>query len=122
MYRIHFTAAGALRTERAVLEVGPEGVRWRFASHPAPVANEPARRGLMASPAMRDFSHRWPAFERRRHRRAQLAILELPTRWLVSRWTAFLGCNSISKVGASNQPSHASTLPRAIPMARQENP
>lgn len=122
MYRIHFTAAGALRTERAVLEFGPEGVRWRFASHPTPVASEPPRRGLMSSPAMRDYSYRWLAFERRRHRRAQRAILEFPTRWLVSRWTAFLGSRSISKVGASNQPSHAFTLTRAIPIARQDNP
>ncbi|TAJ52091.1 MAG: hypothetical protein EPN60_17205 [Nevskiaceae bacterium] len=122
MYRIHFTAAGALRTERAVLEFGPEGVRWRFTSHPAPMARESRRGGLKPGPAMLDFSNRWPAFERRRHRRAQLAVLELPTRWLMSRWTAFLGSRSISKVGASNQPSDAFTLPRDIPMARQENP
>lgn len=122
MYRIHFTAAGALRTERAMLEFGPEGVRWRFASHPAPMASEPRRGGLKSGPAMLDFSNRWPVFERGRRRRAQLAIFDLPTRWLVSRWTAFLDSRTISKVGASNQPSHAFTLPRAIPMARQENP
>ena len=86
MYRIHFTANGALRTERAVLEISPAGVRWRFkpGEEPDDAAlsqaslitartadgavgrrqSTPSSRGN--SLVMGDYAHRWPAYQRRR--------------------------------------------------------
>lgn len=95
MYRIHFTAKGALLTERAVLEISPAGIRWRFKPGEGPDdAGEPVASPITAPTSdgavssrhfapssrsntlvMRDYAHRWPAYQRRR---------------LVRRWKAEL--------------------------------
>ncbi len=99
MYRIHFTATGALRTERAVLEISPAGIRWRFKPGEAPHdAGEPLASPITALTAdgavsrrqstpsrgnslvMRDYAHRWTAYQRRRLvRRWKAELIEAAT-------------------------------------------
>lgn len=100
MYRIHFTAKGALRTERAVLEISPAGIRWRFKPGEGPdEAGEPLASPISALTAdgdvsscqstpssrgnslvMRDYAHRWPAYQRRRLvRRWKAELIEAAT-------------------------------------------
>lgn len=97
MYRIHFTANGALRTERAVLEISPAGIRWRF--KPGEGLGEPPSSRITAPQAdgavssrqfkpmshgnslvVRDYAYRWPAYQRRRMvRRWKAGLVEMAT-------------------------------------------
>ena len=97
MYRIHFTANGALRTERAVLEISPAGIRWRFkpgeglnsAGGPqtsitaiptadgAAISRQSTPSAQGNSMVIRDYAHRWPVYQRRRMVRRWKAELVL---------------------------------------------
>lgn len=97
MYRIHFTANGALRTERAVLEISPAGIRWRFkpgegidnaggpqASVITATTADGAAISRQSTPSahgnslvIRDYAHRWPVYQRRRMARRWKAELVL---------------------------------------------
>lgn len=99
MYRIHFTANGALRTERAVLEISPASIRWWFKPGEEPddagmsrasVITAPTEDGAVSSSqstpsqgnslVMRDYAHRWPAYQRRRLvRRRKAELIEAAT-------------------------------------------
>lgn len=122
MYRIHFTAAGALRTERAVLEFGVDGIRWRFREATAADPSMPLPRRLPKSLVMRDFADRLATLRHRRSRRARaMALLNRPGRFLLG----LLGVQINRLNGATDAQVFAPLKPSTMPLVQvttgQEN-
>lgn len=94
MYRVHFTSKGLLHTERATLEISPAGFRWHFrplqAGPQVGAAIPPLRCGN--GMVVKDYAHRWPAWQRRRLlRRWKAELLEAAALMgddLEARWKA----------------------------------